>query len=127
MVCFSPALIKINLPGSRINETNIQSKMINIATKILCRRVSSRELSIGFREQGNWGIYFREQGIFSIYFQGTSRFLGTREHQSILNNIFFKLSEPTKYKIYYVLIWVSSEIISKWFSYYELRKAWLVC
>ena len=84
-------------------KTNIQSKMINIATKILCRRVSSRELSIGFREQGNWGIYFREQGIFSIYFQGTSRFLGTREHQSILNNIFFKLSEPTKYKIYYVL------------------------
>jgi len=61
-------------------KTNIQSKMINITTMILCRLVSSRELSIGFREQGNWSIYFREQGIFLIYFQGTSRLLGTREH-----------------------------------------------
>ena len=47
-------------------------------------------------------------GVFSNYFQGTrellSKLLGTREYRSTFNNrFFFKLSEPLKYKISFVL------------------------
>lgn len=43
--------------------------------------------------KGTGAFIFREQGICSVYFQGTRelliRLLGTREHQSIFNNMFF--------------------------------------
>ena len=43
--------------------------------------------------KGTGTFIFWEQGIFSNYFQGTrellSRLLGTREHRSTFNNIFF--------------------------------------
>ena len=44
-------------------------------------------------DKGTGAFIFRGQGICSVYFQGTrellSRLLGTREHQSIFNNMFF--------------------------------------
>ena len=43
--------------------------------------------------KGTGAFIFREQGICSVYFQGTRelliRLLGTGEHQSIFNNMFF--------------------------------------
>jgi len=45
-------------------------------------------------------VIFWEQGIFSNYFQGTrellSRLLGTREHRSTFNKIFFLTFQAPK-------------------------------